>query len=51
MGESGKTLSITDSTADSGEHSYYILPEHNDAYRHGLPLTGKISQIVNISVP
>ena len=51
MGENGETISITDTSAPSGEQSYYILPEHNDAYRHGAALTGKISQIIKITVP
>ncbi|HJA68797.1 MAG TPA: PBP1A family penicillin-binding protein [Firmicutes bacterium] len=51
MGESGEALNIIDTAAEPGEHSYYILPEHNDAYRHGTALTGKISQIVTITVP
>lgn len=51
MGESGETLNIMDTSASSGEQSYYILPEHNDAFRHGTALTGKISNIVTIKVP
>ena len=51
MGENGETISITDTSAPSGEQSYYILPEHNDAYRHGAALSGKISQIIKITVP
>lgn len=51
MGDMGQILSITDGTAPSGTLSYYILPEHNDAYRHGTALTGKISSMIKITVP